>query len=92
METAGIVIEVFVMDRRGLNVGQSEITSDIWQGDEAKWTLTYGAGNREMHLGEVEFDESTRSYQAQASYLIADPETGAPLGAITFGINVVNLM
>ncbi len=33
-QTAGIVTEVFVMDNKGLNVGQSAITSDLWQGDE----------------------------------------------------------
>lgn len=90
--TAGIVTEVFVMDNLGLNVGQSAQTSDYWQGDEAKWKETYGAANSEMHVGDLEFDESTRSYQTQASQLIVDPETGAPLGAVTFGINVINLM
>jgi hypothetical protein len=34
--TDGLVTEVFVMDNRGLNVAQSDITSDYMQGDEAK--------------------------------------------------------
>ncbi|MDE0724371.1 MAG: hypothetical protein OSB62_06685 [Alphaproteobacteria bacterium] len=33
----GLYSEMFVMDMHGLNVGQSNITSDYWQGDEAKF-------------------------------------------------------
>jgi hypothetical protein len=39
-----MITEMFVMDAKGLNVGQSDVTSDYWQGDEAKWQKTYGAG------------------------------------------------
>ena len=100
--TAGLVTEVFVMDNRGLNVGQSEVTSDYWQGDEAKWKNTYGnaqwhanfgdANRLVIHIGEVEFDESTGFYQSQASLPIKDPNSGELIGAITFGVNVQNLM
>ena len=40
-ERGGQVLEIFVMDNRGLNVAQSDVTSDYWQGDEAKWKKTY---------------------------------------------------
>ena len=30
--TAGMISEAFVMDNKGLNVGQTGITSDFWQG------------------------------------------------------------
>ncbi|MBP2445564.1 hypothetical protein JOH51_003003 [Rhizobium leguminosarum] len=33
----GKIAEVFVMDAKGLNVGQSDPTSDYWQGDEGKF-------------------------------------------------------
>ena len=39
-ETGGMVTEIFVMDAVGLNVGASDVTSDYWQGDEAKWQET----------------------------------------------------
>lgn len=38
--SGGMVTEVFVMDARGLNVAASGITSDYWQGDEAKFQQT----------------------------------------------------
>lgn len=90
--TAGFVTEVFVMDNKGLNVAQSVETSDYWQGDEAKWKETYNVGPDALHISEVEFDDSTGFYQSQASLSIKDPETGEVIGAVTFGINVQNLM
>lgn len=90
--TAGFVTEVFVMDNLGLNVAQSAVTSDYWQGDEAKWQETYRLGNDALHISEVEFDDSTGYYQSQASMTITDPDTGEAIGAITFGVNVQSLM
>lgn len=86
--SAGLYSEIFVMDAVGLNVAASDATSDYWQGDEAKWQQSYGAGPKAMHLGEVEFDESSQAYLSQISIAITDPETGQPIGAATFGVNV----
>ncbi|MBN9886612.1 hypothetical protein [Salipiger abyssi] len=88
----GAITEIFVMDAQGLNVAASAITSDYWQGDEAKFTETYGQGAGAVHYGEVEFDESSQSYQAQISLTLSDPETGAPIGAMTVGVNADLLM
>jgi hypothetical protein len=90
--TAGFVTEVFVMDNKGLNVAQSVVTSDYWQGDEAKWKETIGNGSGAVHISEVEFDDSTQFYQSQVSMPIRDPATGDLIGAITFGINVQSLL
>jgi hypothetical protein len=84
----GVVTEIFVMDNRGLNVGQSEITSDYWQGDEAKWQKTYQAGANALFIDEVEMDESTQAFQSQLSMSIVDPASGEVIGAITVGINI----
>ena len=84
----GMITEMFVMDAKGLNVGQSDVTSDYWQGDEAKWQKTYGAGPGVVFVDGVEEDESTQALQSQASVTISDPETGEPIGAITVGINL----
>jgi hypothetical protein len=84
----GLITEIFVMDNRGLNVGQSDITSDYWQGDEAKWLKTFGAGPGTLHVDEAERDESTQLMQSQASLPIEDPQTGEVIGAITIGVNL----
>jgi hypothetical protein len=91
-ETADFVTEVFAMDNRGLNVAQNVETSDYWQGDEAKWKQTYGNGSGQIHISEVEYDDSTGVYQSQVSMPVRDPATGDMIGAITFGINVQSLL
>ena len=90
--TQGLVTEVFVMDNKGLNVGQSDVTSDYWQGDEAKWKKTYLAGPDAIFIDEVEQDESTQMFQSQLSMSIVDPATGDVIGAITVGVNIDALM
>ena len=87
-ESEGLFTEIFVMDMVGLNVAASDTTSDYWQGDEAKWQQTFGAGSGAVHISEVELDESTQSYQSQISVAITDPVTNAPIGAATFGVNI----
>lgn len=84
----GLFTEIFVMDDKGLNVAASDVTSDYWQGDEAKWQATYGAGAGAVHISDVEFDESSQSYQAQVSVTVVDPDSGAPIGALTVGVNI----
>lgn len=87
-ENGGLFTEVFIMDGVGLNVASSGITSDYWQGDEAKWQQTYSAGPGAVHFGDVEFDESTQTYQSQVSIAIVDPGDQSVIGAATFGVNV----
>ena len=83
----GVVTEIFVMDQHGLNVAASNVTSDYWQGDEAKFQKTYEMGVGAVHISEVEFDESSQSYQAQLSVTLVDPGTQTALGAMTVGVN-----
>ncbi len=91
-QTAGFVTEVFVMDNVGLNVVQSGVTSDYWQGDEDKWQLTYDDEEATIHISEAEFDDSTQAYQAQVSLPIYDPETNEKIGAVTIGVNLQFLL
>ncbi|MGR3496718.1 hypothetical protein [Citreimonas sp.] len=91
-ESGGTITEIFVMDSVGLNVASSGMTSDYWQGDEEKFSETYGAGAGAMHFSEIEFDESSQSYQAQISFTLTDPATGDPIGAMTVGVNAESLM
>lgn len=79
--------EIFVVDGRGLNVGQSNITSDYFQGDEAKWQVPHETG--EIHFGDVEFDESSQTYLSQVSAPIM--HEGNFIGTITVGVNVEGL-
>ena len=55
--SGGFYSEIFVMDNKGLNVAQSDVTSDYWQGDEAKFQTSFGPNA--TFADEVEMDEST---------------------------------
>lgn len=86
----GLYAEIFVMDRNGLNVGQSSVTSDFWQGDEAKFQKSFGAGPGTVFLDEPEWDGELGIWRAQVSLTLAD-EAGAPIGAATFELNLTEL-
>jgi len=85
-DAQGMYTEIFVMDNKGLNVGQSDVTSDYWQGDEAKWQKTYQVGPDAIHVSDVEQDESSQVFQAQVSMPVVDG--GQVIGAVTVGVNV----
>lgn len=91
-DASGLITEVFVMDNKGLNVGQSDVTSDYWQGDEAKWQKTYSVGPDAVFVDDVEMDESTQRFQTQISLTIADPASGEAIGAVTFGVDAEALL
>ncbi|MEM9970233.1 MAG: hypothetical protein AAF762_03930 [Pseudomonadota bacterium] len=88
----GRITEIFVMDAQGLNVAASAVTSDFWQGDEAKHSETYGVGAGAVHISDIELDESTQRYQGQISFPVLDPASGEPIGAITVGVDAQSLM
>lgn len=87
----GLYTEIIVMDNKGLNVGQSDVTSDYWQGDEDKWQKTFLVGPDAIHISDISRDNSTRRLQSQISLPVIDPATKQSIGAITFGIDVSRL-
>lgn len=91
VDSQGLFTEIFVMDARGMNVGQSDVTSDYWQGDEAKWQQTFPEGPQAIHVSDIDLDESTQQFQSQLSVSIVDPASGSVIGAITVGINLDEL-
>ncbi|WP_216641209.1 hypothetical protein [Oceaniglobus roseus] len=83
----GQITEIIVMDNKGMNAAISAVTSDYWQGDEAKFQETYPKGAAAIHVAEIEFDESSQIYQQQISVTLVDPALGQPVGAVTFGLD-----
>lgn len=88
----GVVTEIIVMDRFGLNAAISDPTSDFYQGDELKYSETYLVGPDAIFVDEYEFDESTQKWQTQVSRTVVDPDSGEPIGAVTFGVDVSLLL
>ena len=79
-------VELFLMDNQGANVAMTNKTSDYWQGDEDKFIESYKGGKGDVHVGDVEFDESAQAYLVQVSVPIMDG--GRAIGALTIGINL----
>jgi hypothetical protein len=77
------------MDAVGLNAGQSAITSDFWQGDEAKWQQTFQVGPDAVFIDEVEIMEETGTEIRQLNMSIA--QDGRVVGAITVDVNITEL-
>lgn len=87
----GLFSEIFVMDANGLNVGQSSITSDYWQGDEAKFQKTFPQGRTAIFVDEPEWHDATKTWRAQVNLTVVDPDVDKPIGAATFEINLTEL-
>ncbi len=81
----GVISEIFVMDNKGLNVGQTNPTGDYMQGDEAKWKKTFPMSAYAVFIDEVEQEDGINI--SQTSLAVAR-SNGFILGAVTIGINV----
>ena len=88
-DSQGLFSAIFVMDATGLNAGQSAITSDFWQGDEAKWQKTFQVGPDAIFIDEIEINEETGTEIAQLNLSIA--QEGKVVGAITVDVNLTEL-
>ncbi len=76
------ILELFVMDNRGLLVATSRITSDYNQADEAKWSEVFGK-NKNWY-GKLEYDRSVNSHGVQISIPVKD------IGAICATVSLKN--
>jgi hypothetical protein len=79
-------VELFVMDGKGCIVAESDKTSDYWQGDEPKWIECFNGGKGRIHVGEVEYDQSTQLYVVQISLPVRD-EHQTTIGAVTVSVS-----
>ncbi len=88
LESSGLFSEIFVMDNKGLIVGESDVTSDYWQGDEAKFMKTFPVGANGMMIDNIRYDVSARTFQSQVSLTVNDTDNKQPIGVITVGVDV----
>ena len=79
--------EVFAMDDQGANIGQNNLTSDYWQGDEDKWKKSFAERKGGVDVGKPKFDKSAAATLQQVSLPLVDAD-GTVVGAITFGVAI----
>jgi hypothetical protein len=80
--------EIFVVDKQGCIVAESEKTSDYWQGDEDKFVKAFADGKGAIFIDEADYDESTKTSLIQVSVPVLDPDTGEAIGVMTIGLNI----
>lgn len=88
-QNQGLFSEIFVMDQNGLNVGQGAVTSDYWQGDEAKFQKTFLVGPEAIFIDEPELNEDLGTWRVQVNMTIS--VSGEKIGAATFEVNLNEL-
>ena len=72
--------EIFITDEIGLNVGQTNKTTDYYQADEEWWIEAYNSGEGMMSHGSIEFDESAQAEAISLYVPIYDPDTQRVIG------------
>ena len=87
----GLYAEIFVMDRNGLNVGQSCITSDFWQGDEGKFQNTFQVASDAIFIDEPEWDDDAKIWRGQVSFTLTEADGKTSIGAVTVELNLTEL-
>ncbi len=91
-ESKGMFVEIFVMDQRGLNVGTAMVTTDLWQGDEAKFEKTVKVGADAIYVGEPSWDDTYHFWRAQVNKSLVDPISKRVIGAATVEVNLTEFM
>jgi len=91
--SGGQIADLFIFDRRGLNVAQTWMTNDFWQGDEPQFRMTVGRGAGAANVESVEpanplYDGPVRA----ASTTLSDPATGNVIGGITVVFRVASAL
>ncbi|PCJ94296.1 MAG: hypothetical protein COA52_05385 [Hyphomicrobiales bacterium] len=90
-QSYGLFVEIFVVGNKGLNVGQSSVTSDFWQGDEAKFQKTFQVGPTAVFVDEPEWDDTFKIWRVQVNKSLTNPETNQLIGAATIEVNLTEL-
>src|SRR5262245_28264012 len=83
----GPIVEIFIMDNKGLNVAQTDPTSDYMQGDEDKWQKTFGAGPWMSFVDKPEEEDGKKTVQASTTLVDND----VAIGAMTVSIDLKQL-
>lgn len=91
-KTAGLITEIIVTDERGFNVGISDMTSDYWQGDEAKYLQIFNRPVDTLFFDAVLFDESTRRFQVQLSVQLYQHGNPQAIGVMTVAVDIEKIL
>jgi len=81
-ETHDEFTEIFITDKKGLNVGQTNKTTDYYQADEEWWIRAYNNGIGKSYHGDSEYDESSKTECVAVYVPVMDPEINEAIGIV----------
>jgi ABC-type amino acid transport substrate-binding protein len=90
---AGLVTEAMIMNNMGTLAAMSQLTTDYWQGDEAKFQKVLDAtrqglkGMEALYISPIRYDASTSRFQVTVSAPVGPIIEGVPLGVLMFGLD-----
>tara|TARA_Y100000748_G_scaffold23549_1_gene17879 strand:+ start:2141 stop:3388 length:1248 start_codon:yes stop_codon:yes gene_type:complete len=87
-EHDGLVSEILLTGQQGLNVATSNLSTDYWQGDEAKFAEPFFASEGQPYMGQLGYDQSTRRYQVHISSGVRNPHSGEVIGVLIIGLDI----
>lgn len=83
--------EIFVTDQYGLNVGQTNKTTDYYQADEEWWVGGYRSGQGRSYYGPIEFDESAQAEAISIYVPVMDPQTNTAIGVTKAVLSIASI-
>jgi hypothetical protein len=83
--------EIFVTDAVGLNVCQTNKTSDYYQADEDWWQKAYADAKGHAYSGTIEYDESAKSESISVYVPVIDPDSQQTVGVSKAVIEISSL-
>ncbi|MEE2762256.1 MAG: transporter substrate-binding domain-containing protein [Pseudomonadota bacterium] len=90
----GLVTEALLITKSGTLAAMSQLTSDYWQGDEAKFrenirkAVTARFEESDLYLSPVRYDASTRQFQVMVSAPLNASDGSGNTGVIALGLNI----
>jgi signal transduction histidine kinase len=84
------VAELFITDKYGGLVAASSRTSDFYQADEEWWQHCYDSGRGRIHVGNIEFDDSSKKWVIPIAVPMRD-ENGSIIGACKYNVDIERL-
>ncbi|MFV3128726.1 hypothetical protein [Niveispirillum sp. KHB5.9] len=86
--SGGVVSEILLFDNVGMTLAADPMPSDLWQADEAKYSMTVPQGPDAVFIDNIDFDQSTNQFSVQVSLTIAGDQPGQVIGGLTVGLNI----
>lgn len=83
--SAGLFTEVFLVSQKGLNVAQSQPTSDYYQADETFFSDAV-AHPEQLYIGPISYDVSAHHFQVKVAWAVRD--ASGVRGVMAVGLDV----